>query len=119
MKRNSVSHNLKQITTLIYFFILIFPFGCTQPPSEEKIKTAIIEYKKNTNENYLSFDGTVEIIQIGDYNSERKYWPVKAKITGTIKGFSYQGGRAHTSFTDDYIIYLDDYGNPKAEENYR
>jgi hypothetical protein len=117
--------------TKLLFVVLTMPIvfsACSSRPSDEKIKTGIIEYlqKEGAPPSWAGSllggkDVDVDLIdieQIGNYNKDAKYWPIKARVKGTCKA-DLLVSRESRNFdrVGDFQLYQDDYGNWKARLN--
>ncbi len=111
-------------TAIALFTISVLVSSCSQPPSDGTFKSAITEHLKQ--EVPFSWSGTlmpcektqielIEIKQIGKFNDQDKYWPVKARVKGTCQSLGmYETITRALNQDGDFKIYQDDYGNWKA-----
>jgi hypothetical protein len=86
-------------------------FGCTElsnpKPADEEIKKAImVRGASNPLFGRIELE-SVEIEQIGNFNSEKKYWPVKARVITK---------QTHQSAVLEYQIFRDDFGKWTARQ---
>jgi hypothetical protein len=101
---------------------LVVVSSCSRAPSQDTIKSTITEYLKHeVPVSCLQSIGggqnsqveLIEIKQIGKFNEQREYWPIKARVKGTCQaGFGTE--RRAFDVVDDFKLYQDDYGNWKA-----
>lgn len=94
-------------------------------PTDDDIKTAIIEkLKKDVPHSWAgSLAGgtngkveTIKIQQIGKYNDQGKYWPVKCRVKGTCEA-DFLTEKKNVAFDKigDFLIKQDDYGKWYAD----
>jgi len=106
-------------TFFVCFILLSFTaiIGCARKPSVEVINKLIIKYSNIYKYFPRKVEKTIihhtEIIQYGNYNKKRKYWPIKIKINGTStlvkptkKEISWD-----EEFDCSFYYEKDDYGN--------
>lgn len=98
--------------------------SCSRSPSEKAIKTAITELLKQ--EVPMSWSGSmmggenaqielIEIQQIGKFNRQGQYWPVKARVKGSCQAnFIFSTETRAFDRVGDFQVRQDDYGNWKA-----
>lgn len=103
--RRSPTSNLNAAATSLLVLFLLGSVGCaslTNPrPSDAEIRKAIMARGAwNPIVGRLELQ-TVEIEQIGIFNSEKKYWPVKAKVKTAKTG---------ETAVLNFPIFRDDYG---------
>jgi len=100
----------------------------SQPPkpSQSEIKSAI--------KNHLKFNvpitwagnlmggknaqlSSIEVIQVGIYNTTQKYWPMKIRCVGIceLNDPFNQGKRVSFNRVGEFVLYKDDYGKWKAQ----
>lgn len=94
-------------------------------PTDDIIKTAIIEkLKKEVPHSWAGSlmggtNGKVELIeikQIGNYNEQGKYWPVKCRVKGTCDAdFLTETKKVAFDKVGDFKIKQDDYGKWYAD----
>jgi hypothetical protein len=94
-------------------------------PSDDVIKTAIIEHLKNEVPHSWAgslmggTNGKVELIeiqQLGNYNEQAKYWPVKCRVKGTCDAdFLTETKKMAFDKIGDFKIKQDDYGKWYAD----
>ena len=115
------------ITTLVILTLFV---GCGSPkPSISVVKKLVKEkLDKHVPRSYTAPEravrwGTrnlqitsIEIVEWGKFNENRKYWPAKVKVVGSVEA-EYQTGFASTTWTlkkfdkiDEFLFYKDDYG---------
>lgn len=106
--------------------VTILVISCSNRPSDGVIKSAItknlenkfpIRWSNNWSGGRNAKVEEIEIKQIGKYNKQHQYWPVKVRVKGTYKGEADLSFRLITrSFNNvgDFNIFKDDYGNWKA-----
>jgi hypothetical protein len=132
-------------------FLALSVLSCSREPSKKVIKTAIkelIEKEKNVPPDWIDkknlpthwhevsfFDklenariASIDILQIGIFNKQELYWPIKASLKGTgelykrwLATFGQEKeGPVPVEFSGigDFKIYQDDYGNWKATLGY-
>jgi hypothetical protein len=76
-------------------------------PADEQIKKAImVRGASNPLFGRIELE-SVEVEQIGNYNAEKKYWPVKARVTTK---------QTHQSAVLEYQIFQDDFGKWTARQ---
>jgi len=82
--------------------------GLSNPkPADEEIKKAImVRGASNPLFGRIELE-SVEIEQIGNFNSEKKYWPVKARVITK---------QTHQSAVLEYQIFRDDFGKWTARQ---
>ena len=82
--------------------------GLSNPrPADEEIKKAImVRGASNPLFGRIELE-SVEIEQIGNFNAEKKYWPVKARVTTK---------QTHQSAVLEYQIFRDDFGKWTARQ---
>jgi len=113
---------------IILHALLCFLLGfvaCSKKPSDESIKIAIIEYFQK-NGVPPSWAGSllggkdaeiqaIDIEEIGNYNNDKKYWPIKARIRGDCKA-DFLVSRETRSFDriGEFYLYEDDFGKLNA-----
>lgn len=114
------------ITTLV---ILILSAGCASPKPSVSVVKKLVKEKlgKHIPSSYTAPErgvrwGTrnlqirsIEIVEWGKFNENRKYWPAKVKVVGSVEA-EYQTGFAATTWTlkkfdkiDEFLFYKDDY----------
>lgn len=94
-------------------------------PSDDEIKSALVEkFRKDVPATWagslmggkngvLSY---IEIIQIGNYNDQYRYWPMKIRVKGTCDAdFIMTTENRSFDKTGDFKIKQDDYGKWMAE----
>lgn len=86
-------------------------FGCTglsnSRPADEEIKKAImVRGASNPLFGRIELE-SVEIEQIGNFNAEKKYWPVKARVTTK---------QTHQTALLEYQVFRDDFGKWTARQ---
>lgn len=101
----AVSRSTHNVVLLVLLLInLAACAGLSNPkPTDEEIKKAIM-----TRGGWNPLVGrieleSVEIEQIGNFNAEKKYWPVKAKVT-----------TKHQTASLEFQLFRDDFGNWSA-----
>jgi hypothetical protein len=103
---------------------LVLLSSCSRAPSDDTIKSAIAELLKH--QVPMSWSGSlmggknaqielIEVKQVGKFNDQAKYWPIKARVKGTCQAdlLFYTETRAFDR-VGDFKLYQDDYGNWKA-----
>jgi hypothetical protein len=76
-------------------------------PADEEIKKAImVRGASNPLFGRIELE-SVQVEQIGNYNAEKKYWPVKARVTTK---------QTHQSAVLEYQIFRDDFGKWTARQ---
>jgi hypothetical protein len=104
----SAAHTV--ITAILVILVSSFT-GCAgllnPKPSDEEIKKAImVRGASNPLFGRIELE-SVEIEQIGNFNAEKKYWPVKARVTTK---------QTHQNAVLEYQIFRDDFGNWSARQ---
>lgn len=94
-------------------------------PSDEEIKSALVEkFRKDVPATWAgSLMGgkngvlnSIEILQIGNYNDQYRYWPMKIRVKGTCDAdFIMKTEKRSFDKTGDFKIKQDDYGKWTAE----
>ncbi|MFQ5753539.1 MAG: hypothetical protein ACE5HI_16235 [bacterium] len=104
--------------------LVVFSISCSNKPSENLIKTAITRSLEERVP--VSWAGSllggnnakiesIDILQIGKYSEQRKYWPIKARVKGFCDAnLLVRTERKEFDRTGDFKLYQDDYGNWKA-----
>jgi len=108
--------NYFAISTLL--ILILLATYCSSPPSEEIMQTAIKEaYQESLNSFKFSKSKAevewIKILQVGDYNGEQEYWPVKATVR--VKNVVFNKDMSSEK-TYDYRIFKDEYDNWKASQ---
>lgn len=98
---------LRAVLPVILIIIVSHLAGCTglsnPKPSDEEIKTAIMARGAwNPLVGRIELE-SVQIEQVGNFNAEKKYWPVKARVT-----------TKHQTAVLEYQILRDDFGKWSA-----
>jgi hypothetical protein len=98
------------IPAILFLSVMTF-LGCTglsnPKPADDEIKKAImVRGASNPLFGRIELE-SVEIEQIGNFNAEKKYWPVKARVTTK---------QTHQSAVLEYQIFRDDFGNWSARQ---
>lgn len=94
-------------------------------PTEEQINTAIttalkkeipVSWVGNLMGGKLIALNDLQVVKIGIYNADRKYWPMKIRCVGTaaLKDPFNQGKRVSFDKVGDFLLYRDDYGDWQA-----
>jgi hypothetical protein len=99
--------------------------SCSQPPSNDTIKSAITECLKYHVP--MSWSGsmlgsknvhiqTIEIVTVGKFNDREKSWPVYAHVSGTCQAIMFNSPEETKAFNTmgNFWLYQDDHGNWKA-----
>jgi uncharacterized coiled-coil protein SlyX len=94
-------------------------------PSDDEIKSALVEkFRKDVPATWAgSLMGgkngvlsSIEILQIGNYNDQYRYWPMKIRVKGTCDAdFIMKTEKRSFDKTGDFKIKQDDYGKWTAE----
>ncbi|RLG29193.1 hypothetical protein DRN98_08650 [Methanosarcinales archaeon] len=98
----------------------------TSKPSDQEIEIAVKNYLKK--QVPISWVGnlmggknaqvsSVQVIEVGIYNNDRKYWPMRIRCVGScelVDPFN-QGKRISFDRIGEFILYKDDFGNWQAE----
>jgi len=99
--------------------------ACSRPPSDDTIKSAIAELLKEevppswVNSSRGGKNAQIEVFdiqEIGKFNSNARYWPVRARVKGSSQLRWYD---TYTVFdkVGEFQLYQDDYENWKARMN--
>lgn len=90
---------------VMVFASILFLSGtsCSQSPSEDLIKETII--KEHDVKRLGATLETVRIKQVGKFNKQKNYWPVKAEVT-----YKFLSDGESRNYEYEYGIYKDDYG---------
>ena len=115
--------NLRVLAAIIGALTLLS--SCSQPPSNDIIKSAILECLKYHVPS--SWSGSilgskdvhiqsVAIVTVGKFNEKEKSWPVYAQVSGTCQAIMFNGPEVTQSFNTvgTFWLYQDDHGNWKA-----
>ncbi|MEW6734336.1 MAG: hypothetical protein AB1489_23625 [Acidobacteriota bacterium] len=112
--------------TLFFISLTLLFTACKSSPSDNEIKQAIIENFNSAQKANLkigSFElkaGTsvkvdlVEVKQIGEFNEQEKYWPVRARVKGTYEANILITARVDFDQELDFKLYQENNGNWKA-----
>ena len=114
------------ITTLVILTLFV---GCASPKPSVSVVKRLIKDKlsKHVPSSYTAPEravrwgtrnlqiSSIEIVEWGKFNENRKYWPAKVKVVGSVEA-EYQTGFASTTWTlkkfdkiDEFLFYKDDY----------
>jgi hypothetical protein len=141
----NAGETMKQRNALAFAFVIcssLLFLSCSRPPDENLIKKAITEHLEQKSSTVSVDKGSnvkigpveikganaeglkigteikvesVEIKQIGNYNEPEKYWPVKARVTGTSKSTLVVATSTEQIDREmDFKLYQDEFGNWKA-----
>jgi len=105
-------------------FLIISLLGCSNKPSDTVLKQSIGEcINKQVPPSWAgSLLGgknakveLIEIQQIGDYNEQYRYWPIKARVKGYCQAdYLFKTETKSFDKVGDFRVVKDDYGNYKA-----
>ncbi len=101
------------------------PSSAPAKPTEDEIKSAVTKHLKNNVP--ITWAGNlmggknaqlsvIQVIQVGSYNQQQKYWPMRIKCVGRceMNDMFNQGKWNSFDRVGEFILFQDDYGNWKA-----
>jgi len=120
-------HGLILLYLPSFLLILLLTTACAQPehPSEKELQDAVVRALGSNIP--VSWVGNlmggknakveeIQVVRIGIYNQEKKYWPIKIRCIGHCQLNDPFNQDKYVSFdkVGDFILYRDDYGDWQA-----